>query len=313
MSETDDDFREKLSKSAAVRALQAEGEVAQLLRRLGWTTSHGVYYDDPLTSKRREVDVVATQEWVGPHPDFHRVRLKLIVECKSMSGFHLVVREYPALTPCELAQWWIGDDSVVLDVVQGLSSYGLAEIQAAQLLRYCRGKALRLRAELLAPPLPPNTIMLGQTFKETNIGTDKDLDNSVLWRAIQTLLSAGEAFGRDSVDAALMDLRPAFVADHVESSQTLPTVTRVFDELLRTREALHFVVVAEASIWRSRHDELEPAQFCRLELSNKAHDRMAWLDVVSRSHVTNFLSDLTAHYVSAMQALKAAQQPVSLG
>src|ERR1043165_656469 len=82
---------EKLAGCASANSLRMEASVAQILQKLRWSTVQGPYYNDPLTGKAREIDVVGQQLWrhSGSVPD-RRSTIQFVVECKSIKGWHIL-------------------------------------------------------------------------------------------------------------------------------------------------------------------------------------------------------------------------------
>jgi hypothetical protein len=206
------ELTERLAKSQAVQSLVSEQRVQGVLRELGWTTQQSYFYRDTVTNKVREMDVVATQFWKSRRVKRYRIaRLHLLVEVKSATGFHVVFSDASKQTversPDAL---WLGleDRATRLQIAKSLEVGGLDADEISSVMgeltsmAYPRGRASIFHMHANAPNAP----LKSSAFRETNIGTDKDLDNSVLWRAVQTLESCKNAMKERGMDDALEDL-----------------------------------------------------------------------------------------------------------
>ncbi len=124
-SHVSSDLRAKLLESGSVKSLLQERSVAEELRRLRWDVTHGVFYRDGDTGKVRELDAVASREsQFQGSPKDAAISLKLVIECKSMNGFHVVVSNSEALSRHLLESWWVADDRVSLAIFNSVIESG---------------------------------------------------------------------------------------------------------------------------------------------------------------------------------------------
>src|SRR5687768_1482149 len=87
------DINTRLIRSDSVKSLMAEQEVVEAFRKMHWwTVEHGSFYRDIVTGKVRELDVRARRNWStgGPIDSVRDARLEVLVEVKSIRGFHLI-------------------------------------------------------------------------------------------------------------------------------------------------------------------------------------------------------------------------------
>ncbi len=182
----------RLLASTAVAALSQEKRIASTVAKSGWAVSHGVYYEDGETKKRREIDVVATRRWVK---GAGIAVLKLVIECKSASEWNVVfVPSSPTHVSCVLPAWSITDNAISSAVMRHLISLGVGESAAADARKaLLKGfsRSTRLDLDVQPPTLEP----LASGFVETNIGQTKDPEAAVTWKAVQATNSAIASFG----------------------------------------------------------------------------------------------------------------------
>lgn len=312
MREEEQSLEERLASSQGVRSLQTEQRVIALLRELRWRVDHGSFYTDPTTGKLREMDVVGRRNWHrevrGRH---HRVCLNLFCEVKTLRDFHVVFAPLAEGTQYESAQReWIGYHSKRL--ARALDEAGLEETQIGRILKhfehacYTREEAVRVRRMMIDPPAPPFT---SSAFRETNIGSDKELDNSALWRAIQSLLGCVESARRRFLDRAfkavgfLVDL-----AHHIKSNAE-KVITDSFNDRScelspGNLDLYHPVVFIEARLWSSLRTQVSEIEWCRFHLLGTEWPEI-WCDVVNLKAAHKYLSHITQFYSAAIRRLPA--------
>jgi hypothetical protein len=71
--------------------------VRETISGLRWTAVQNAIYQDPREEKLRETDVLARRSWESSTAKKARVDVVLVIECKTMKGFHLLLA--PASQP----------------------------------------------------------------------------------------------------------------------------------------------------------------------------------------------------------------------
>ena len=95
MSTAVDALKIKLAESASFHSFRSESAVCDALKSLRWNAKHGAYYEDLETKKQREIDVIAQQFWSRKTKNGdQRVRITVLIEVKTMKGFHLLVSPF---------------------------------------------------------------------------------------------------------------------------------------------------------------------------------------------------------------------------
>ena len=88
---TDKDLQSRLLGSTSFQSLSSEQSILTTLKDLNWNAVHSCFYSDGKTEKLREIDVLGRRIWERKLK--HRTELAdlhLIVEAKSVKGFHLL-------------------------------------------------------------------------------------------------------------------------------------------------------------------------------------------------------------------------------
>ncbi len=106
---------ERLLKSSAINSLSLETKVYDSFKRIGWTVPTFPYYNDPITNKFREADIIAREKYWKLGNDYKNeldFDLRFICECKSIKDYHIVVsNKLEDKLGCNLIQCWIGNES----------------------------------------------------------------------------------------------------------------------------------------------------------------------------------------------------------
>lgn len=303
-------------KSAAVASLTSELRIASRLRRLGWSTSHGSFFVDPVTDKPREIDVLAKRFWRRRRDTHEQIaHLDLVIEVKAIRDYHLVFAP-SSFSPsyARTERTWIGyasERSVAqTHLVEALKRAGIGMNEISTILERLFGLAYPDETEqtmvvgdfVLDPPPAP---FVASAFRETNIGGQKDLSASVLWKAAQTL----NAFV-DSSSAAHMqsDFEVVeFVSDYARL-QELDLVETILDELAREVQRVHLyhpIVVVSASLWALNDGDLSELPWCRFHRLDKDGLMSDWYDVVQSDALDDYLRLVTKHYDRGMEKANA--------
>ena len=194
-----DDFLTKALKSPAALSLFDEQAFCQAFETHGWSTVHSAYYTDSLTNKDRESDVVAHQRWVRKvRKAEERYYLYMLAEAKTLKDYTILAsppRKPPTLR--SQTSYWVGYDEQFLSALRNrCQALGvLPEQERAcriSLSQYCYPDEFAVAKSLLEVT-PPEAAHYAGAFRETNMSSEKDMDNSVVWKAGAGLRSAFHA------------------------------------------------------------------------------------------------------------------------
>jgi hypothetical protein len=310
-AQTDELLEEKLRRSVSFESLVTERAILQQVRELGWRCSHGAFFVDPSTSKIREADILATRYWRR-----HRrtgdltVALHVPIEVKSARGFHIIFSLESGGSFRTFHQenvLWLGQESdgarLMADRVAalGFSQETVRQFQK-QLYAKAYPKHFSCVAELIVEPYEPGA--LATAFRETNIGGEKDLENSVLWKATQTLGSLVDSLKRSSIEARFEDAEVGVACARRDGDDDRQILNDLLDAV-RDVGLYHPIVVIDAPLWAvTKQHELFRIPACRFEQVQLHHGFSRWVDVVHRSHFDTFVTDLTTYYENAFEKAK---------
>jgi hypothetical protein len=315
-----EDFSQKLLASGPVQSLVAERRVYDILQNLAWNAIHSCRYFEPHEQKFREVDVLANQTWAlkGENNSILKtIRLQVVVECKTLKGYHLVfaptLRDEAILSP----EYWFGSrlaEPNYARILNSIRESGLEEYAQKEIFDYI-GNTLSSGQDEFAHNLLPEPFfeqVLASAFRETNVGKEREVDASVLWNAGQALQSAVNSF-RDAeferdlegMMNLLADANSLGPEDDHNGIEGLPRLIPLEDELSeRWNEfsVYHPVVVIESPMWSLVDEQPTQIPWCRLQVVNQFNHRVWWFDVVNASFCSDYFRELTKHYAMAISS-----------
>lgn len=312
------ELEKKLLSSTAIVTAKMESNVCRSCNALNWKAMQGIYYQDLNHTKYRELDVCATQKWKYNEDNNQAISISLniLVEVKTMAGYHLI---FDTLDSDPLPNFqsdycdWVGYsvDDKKSKIANLLANEGIHQdnihsiIDAIYNAGYPDG-SMKLWQLLIDPS---KSKYFSGSFRETNIGSEKELDNSVLWKACQSLWSSIESFVESNFQNYLSDLEvDALVARQTNNYESW------FELSIENRSSFaslfHPVVVTEAQLWRlsSSGEEIEQIDSTRLFFRDHKGHTIRWFDVVHIESFDSWIADTTQQYEDELIARGAKRQ-----
>jgi hypothetical protein len=309
-------LKEKLINSESLRSLCDETTIALSLSDLGWNATVGPTYTDAITNKVREIDVRGRRHWATASKPKLNAKVTLLCESKRMDGFHLVFADSPAKVPSRLISMahavWLGDpsrenDAMLVDILVnvGMKSNNCDRfIDSLESISHPDGSSLVRK--LMIPPF--NGLPSATTFRETCIEKEKDMDNSVLWRACQALKSVITACKKsirtdieDNLELAARfgKLNKTFIRNFTEEYTRSVSIIQIF----------HPVVVVDAKLWMVRAGTLEQVPTCRFIQRSASDEEITWYDIVSRGEFDSYAKNMTKYYEHEFSSIGCDPEP----
>lgn len=297
-----DNIADRLHATPAVASLRQEQHIVRLLEGAGWQVTHGYYYRDVATDKYRELDVVAKHFWSkrGSRRRNQSLVVEILCEIKSIRDFHIVFApttgdgRYDVRTYAE----WFGYHEKRLAAT--LDDAGASADVIGRLLMYFR-RACFARGDEVGRPArmfigPPGAEFRASAFRETNIGTEKDLDNSVLWRATQAVFSAISSTRESFLSHRFGEIADSIAyARHSKLDVAVSMVETDIDMGAEHVQVIHPVVVVDARMWASNGETLTEIDSCRFIRRSREYEA-SWCDVVTTANAEGYFKALTGYY-----------------
>ena len=302
------DLNEKLRNSDSYLSFSAERRIASLMTTLGWDSIHGFYYRDNETNKNRELDVAAEKRWVRTISKTQvNSSVLLLSEVKTMSGFHLLVSKKNEQRQLLIEHHlWSGDPAgKYLGVVNAVDEFNLSSDEQKKLVDSLNQHAYPngyMRRAISSVQVRPPRIQLFNAFRETSIGSDKNLENSVFWRSSEALRSAFRSIERQWIMDFLESVHLHVEGSRRYSKKWLDDAIKWIKLELNRVKVVHPVVFTDAHIWCVDSDSSAPAQipYARFALQKTHHEIDWWCDVVNIAYKEDYLELISQHYEAVM-------------
>lgn len=293
---------DKVIDSIAFKSLLIENNVVSTLKDLGWAVYHSSYFTDLDTSKQREIDVIAKRKIriALSKEDFLFVFLNLVVECKSLEKYHILLANQIEEKDIDLQCSWCGDfiNGFPKKTTKILSKYK----QKIKLKNFylkaheiCYPGGVSLIHEFVPSEIPEmNTY---SSFRETNLDITKDLENSVLWKgsmALKSLINYSKEKEQKEFEEEL-DFQFHFskVYEYKLSKQLFDAVHTE----CRRVHLFHPIMVMDSHLWDVK-EKASQIDSCRLVEYDEKGRIINWLDLVSNSYFLNYAKYLTEFYTN---------------
>lgn len=300
---------EILKCSDAYKSLRAEQDVAACLVRLGWRTTQGPYYLDGKSEKPRELDIAACGYWRKARKAGDLVaRVNLFIEVKSNSDFHILCAGPTAMPIAfESNEHWIGySEETRKKAEEQLSKFQLTRQEVLNFLHHVEKIAFpkdKMRTSVLRLRPPPVEHCFS-AFRETNGKSDKELDNSVLWRAVSALRSAVTSAQVEQIDSLVTDLGTDLeVARRLQLPFKSATGT-IESHACRINIYLPIVVI-QSRIWSARTADPEELRWVRLIQFGTYGNTQHWVDVVNFNYLEDYLNMQSQYFERTFRRARA--------
>lgn len=292
--DNEETLKTKLLKSSAIESLSQELNIYEKFKKLGWNVRHSPYYLDPDTGKFREVDISARKYWNKGGDDKFSFGINFIVECKSISNYQIVVcNEQKAEKGKYIENNWIGDDryNQYLKTVELLEKYDINNNDIKDALKtfdkhlFPDGHIRYIDYKLSSFEIP-----IYCSFRETNIGTTKEMENSVVWKAFQSLYSninSQKVGVWNDIDFESYDFEMDDLASTYE--YRLEALIEILNSRSNHIELIHPILVVEAKLWELKDNNLKELKFCRL-LFQDVSGIDTWIDIVSFNSLDEYIA-----------------------
>lgn len=199
-------------------------------------------------------------------------------------------------------------------IAQAINKAGLSSDQVAFVLKKLNGIAYPRGSGFVSRLLigPPEAKFYCSAFRETNIGGEKDLDSSVLWRVSQSLSSAvaslKSAHEEGFLEGLMFEIEMARAAKRDPVSAALDHFY-VFVQMLAL---YHPIVVIDAPLWIADLGKLESIEWCRFEQLGAYGWPDWWLDIVHAPYFSQYADEITEYYLRQFKRAGAARYPYTL-
>ena len=310
-------LEERLAASEAFRTLLAERYAVDALARQGWDARHSPFYKDKATGKPRELDAIGRRVWESTNPGARMTaRVNLFIEVKSCRDFHILCAGKASPNRrFDGNEYWLGYcEETLARLGSAAAEFGLKPSEVKDFMhgveKICFPKHTMRVAPFRIDAMP--AIQSFTAFRETNTSVEKDLDSSVLWRAVSALRSAVSSAKGEMIEGIVGDSR---VDMEVARRHKKPFVSRAGTIDARSASIDFYVpiVAIESRLWSADSHKPVEIEWFRLVENNLLGGSENWTDVVNMAHLNSYVSAVTTYFEHAFAELASADMDLSLG
>lgn len=312
-SNKNEELAKALLNSNAFNSLSVEGEVFEIASKYFPRASQSPYFTDIDTGKLREIDIVAQARYGNTKKNKLYCSVYFIIECKSNKNFNIIASGQDPdsnryVMDCVI---WAGADvnNRFEKTRKLLASFFLDNDYINDCLQVLTNIFYRkdgTRKTLAAEPEIFSNISSYPSFRETNIKDEKDIENSVLWRAFQSLSSAQEAFKQDVSEAyekAILNFGEYKVNNKLYKLEL--SLDDTLGYLASSIDIIQKIVVIDSPLWkRTNNNIIEPIKYFRLLRQKIGMGYMDFVDVVNRKYFSEYMEVVSSHYLKMQKEKK---------
>ena len=291
----------KLIENEGVKSLQFEKKTYGIYEKYKWNNIHSPYFKDSVSLKLRELDILSRAFFEKKkEPNNIISEILLFTECKSLTEYHLIVDAETNTYRDENYQIWIGYDIYDRNnkMIEILKKTSLSGSQKKMIIKEINNQLFPKESSVLFNLIPPAfpDIRKFSTFREIKINSTKDLDNSVLWKAFQSLNSACLSYEIEHFNNIESNLIGSIDYIKTFDQKILPSLKNLFFYSLFRHMSIHKIMVTDAKLWISENESLTSLPYFRLLQKTTRGHQENWIDVVNIEHLDNYVNALTKYY-----------------
>lgn len=298
------ELAQKLESSEATKSLLFENKVSEILKENNWHTIHSPYFSDINTNKLREIDLIGRMDFEDTSENSSKIisSIDLVIECKTISNYHILCSDELNVDKYDKDRndnFWIGNDTYnrYSKLISLLNKTKLSEHQKNIVLGLFESYLYKDGIAVVGDYIPKtfSKIKRFSTYRETNIASSKELDNSVLWKAFSALNSACESY-KSFVWNNWEDDVLAYI-DYVLTLNegTTNRLNDLFKDDYHKHISLHKILVLDSNIWATT-TPLEPIGSFRFLQRSMFGNVENWMDVVNINYFDEYCTQITKHY-----------------
>jgi|JI8StandDraft_1071087.scaffolds.fasta_scaffold156101_1 hypothetical protein len=305
-----DPIDKKLLISESGKSLISELKLYELCSEIKtdyWKLNPSEFYIDPFENKIREIDLVMRRTI---ELDNILINIVIPIEVKSNRDHHLIyINNYEFDQSfkfnCDIiGKSFRNTQFLILEKFNKLASYYNFK---KDILKYFINEIVETsdfyggHDKIQIPSIDKAEFVLFSSFRETNSSKDKDLDNSVFWKALKSLDSftksqlkiAQEEFVENIIESIPLKIIPY----EAEEERILRnSFKKIFSEIKPSIFLFHKVIVIGSRIWEvvDENNIIEKASGRFIDVQNGKFK--SWCDVVNDSHIENYIKTLLKEY-----------------
>lgn len=302
MTDQHENLIKTLRGSSAVRSLSLEETVYRILVTAKPSEIlYPYYFFDAKEEKIRELDIYVNFHFDSGVAD-GSLSIQFLIECKDIERSHIVFsgpeQEFPSIASWGSNYYSLQHYGFQQRILETLKKSGLPYPidtirKKLEDITYSKSllKQSNSRIWNMAPPVLEKT-----AFRETTIGKDRELDNSVLWKSVLALGNGKLArlgLVEEAAEQQLVPLRRYAHQDGMDKN--INTVIEAFEQEVGDASLIYPIVVVRAGLYLYRNGEVTPVDHVRLRVAGDRFQEF-WLDVIQYDKFPECMNGILKHY-----------------
>lgn len=291
-----DALKNKLLKSDAVKSIQQETKVYDIFKQRDWKVRHSPFFIDSNSGKLREVDITARKYWQKKKEEHISLGIEFVVECKSINNYHVIANNsLDEDIGKDIESSWIGLDTydhykrLIKIFEENKYEESMAQLLIDKIDGFCFPNGLSRFSQ--SKPLTFD-IPIFNSFRETNIGTTKEIEASVVWKSFQSLRSYIKAkdsllWGNIEYTVKEYSNRLNILSDNSSIKNSIEGFIKEIKIAAKHIELTHPVLVVDCHLWELTNGGLKNIPYMRLAFQ-QAFNMEMWIDVVSIDNLEDY-------------------------
>ncbi len=290
------DIEEKIKNCQAVKSMLEEMRISSSMKALDWSVTDNPYYEDVESGKFRELDVFGRLGLELKSKELY-YEFELLVESKSVSNYHILFSNSDRFITSDLDKDWLGDHiqkgSAVFSVLQ---QAGLSTNDIRILFEKVRSKFYPNESWIFADFQYSffKKIESFYSFRETNVGVVKELNNSVVWKSFQEPLTVNKSIRKRHLDNMLEDLQ--YYIEQQEGETPVDSAFECLQNYLTRITYIQPVLVVDGNLWKINVQGIVSSiPYARLLQTDLFGNNYFWIDIVNRKNFDTYIKAVTDH------------------
>ncbi|MBN8856994.1 MAG: hypothetical protein J0H29_01325 [Sphingobacteriales bacterium] len=298
------DISEKIKNCQAAISMLDEMRISAKMKTLGWSVTDNPYYEDSDSGKFRELDVFGRLGLELKNKGF-TYDIQLLVESKSVSNYHILFSNSDRFISSELDKDWLGDHiEKNSKLFSSLREAGLSDQETDRLFEMVRESFYPKESWVFSEFQYSFFTELDSfySFRETNLGTVKELNNSVVWRSFQELITVNKSIRKRHLDNMLADLQ--FYIETKEAETPVNSAFECLNNYLSHICYIHPVLVIDGSLWKLESEgNISKIDYARLLQTDLYGISYFWIDIVTRKSFDHYIEQVSHHTKQCFELL----------
>ncbi|HYC79868.1 MAG TPA: hypothetical protein VEC17_02485 [Candidatus Binatia bacterium] len=292
----DSHIESKIKNCQAVKSMFDEMRISKKLKELNWAVTDNPYYQDVESGKFRELDVFGRLglQLKNKNLDYD---LLLLVESKSVNDYHILFSNSERFISSELDRDWLGDHIEKKgEVFAALKKVGFSDDDIDNLFEMVRDSFYPNESWIFSELQYSFFTRLESyySFRETNLGVVKELNNSVVWKAFQELLTVNKSIRKRHLSNMVEDL--LYYIEKKEGPTPVDSAFACLQNYLRSVSYIHPVLVVDSSLWKLEGEgDVSKIEYARLLQTDLYGANYFWIDIVNRGSFETYIEAVTNH------------------